>query len=381
MNPPTLCVIHECIGRYNAIAKIAQAGVEAALEAGWRVTVVAELLEPELRDRVEWLRLYVPPRGFALKWLTARRFIRKALGDRRFDVVHAHQPQVADLADVFQCHYLTRVAAEHGGLTTGRGLRSLAWRLQNELVMRFEDRLFSRWNPATHLLFNSDLTGREFARLYGRPPRAGTMLYPSDRFDPPAPDRRRVARAALLGPDFGDDHPVAGFLGGLDKRKGYERILPALRGERDIFLLMAGAHSNGFAPPELTGHFRAIGPQADTEPLYAAMDVLLVPSLFEPFGLVATEAAARGVPTVATDGVGALPHLLEFGAGERWDPAQPLGPLIRRIAGNRAGYAEACRALVESTSRAESARRLLGVYEAVLADGRPSRPAGERAGV
>ena len=38
----TLCMIHEAIGNQNAIAKVAMAGVKIALEAGWKVTVVAK---------------------------------------------------------------------------------------------------------------------------------------------------------------------------------------------------------------------------------------------------------------------------------------------------------------------------------------------------
>src|SRR4051812_1647014 len=97
------------------------AQVRTALTAGWRVSVVAKFLDESLHDDVEWLRLYVPPRLFFVQWATARHFIRQALGARAFDVVHAHQPQVASLSDVFQCHFLTRVAHERGCLENRSG--------------------------------------------------------------------------------------------------------------------------------------------------------------------------------------------------------------------------------------------------------------------
>ena len=80
MARPTLCMIHEVIRRDNAIGKVAMAGVQIALEAGYRVTVVAKVLDPTLHGDVEWLPLYVPPRLFFVQWVTARRFIRRALG-------------------------------------------------------------------------------------------------------------------------------------------------------------------------------------------------------------------------------------------------------------------------------------------------------------
>src|SRR3954452_10644286 len=109
MPQPTLCMIFEAISNDSAIAKVAMSDVNIALDAGYKVTCVSKILHESLRPKVEWLKLKVPPRGFALQWLTARRFIKQAIGNRTFDVVHAHQPQAASLADVFQCHFLTRV--------------------------------------------------------------------------------------------------------------------------------------------------------------------------------------------------------------------------------------------------------------------------------
>jgi glycosyltransferase involved in cell wall biosynthesis len=48
---------------------------------------------------------------------------------------------------------------------------------------------------------------------------------------------------------------------------------------------------------------------AELDRAYAAADVLVVPSLGETYGMVVTEALARGLPVIATD-VGGLPHTL-----------------------------------------------------------------------
>ena len=139
-------MIHEAIGNQSAIAKVAAAGVRIALDAGWRVSVVAKYLDPELAGQVEWLRLVVPPRLFFVQWTTAELFIRAALGGRHFDVVHAHQPQVAALSDVFQCHFLTRVAYERKCLEERTTLRARIVRLQQQGVLYAEDHYYQRWN-------------------------------------------------------------------------------------------------------------------------------------------------------------------------------------------------------------------------------------------
>ncbi len=146
MNPPTLCMIHEAISGDSAIARVAMAQARMALQAGYRVSAVAKILDPSLRAEVEWLRLTVPRRVFLLKWLTARLFIRSALGRRTFDVVHAHQPQAASLSDVFTCHFLTRVARERKCLEDRPGFRARAVRVQQEAVVHAEDYCYRRWN-------------------------------------------------------------------------------------------------------------------------------------------------------------------------------------------------------------------------------------------
>ena len=202
------------------------AEVEAALDAGWRVSVVAHRLGEALQGRVEWLKLYNPPRGFALKWLTARHFIKKAMGDPgRFDVIHGHQPQIADLCDLFECHYLTRAAFERGCRDARAGWRGVLARAQEVIVLRAEDRCFRSWNPQTQLVCDSDLTQKEFDRLYGLPPDCSVQVYPAPRWDPPSAETKSEARWRYVGDWEG---LVVGFLGGMDDRKGYREALDAV---------------------------------------------------------------------------------------------------------------------------------------------------------
>jgi glycosyltransferase involved in cell wall biosynthesis len=331
---PHICIISESTGPYGAIGRVAHAEVEALLGAGWRVSVVANRLDPSLEGRVTWRRLYVPPAGFAVKWVTGRRWIRRAMGDpSQYDLVHGHQPQIADLCHTYRCHFLTRVAHERNCLVNGRGMRRVIDRAQKAIVLRAEDRFYRNWNPSTWALFNSSLTRDHFVRLYGKPRYGEVMLYPAPPVREVTSAERSAARRKLLGEDRAGI--VAGYLGGMHERKGYRRILDGLRAERDFFLLAAGWNSERLDLSNLAGGGRSLGVITDTDSFYAAIDVLLLPSVFEPFGYVAMEAAARGVPTIATPEVGATPHLVESGAGLEWTSfATPLdlGQLVRRAA-------------------------------------------------
>jgi glycogen(starch) synthase len=356
-------MVHTSIGNQSSIAKISAWGVRQALKAGWRVTVVANDLDESLRADVEWLPLYVPPRLFLVRWLAARRAIQAAIGGRTFDVVHVHQAQAAAIADVMQCHFLTRAAYERHCLEDRKALKPMLNRAQQQGVLHAEDYYYRRWNPRTRMLFDSELTRQDFCRLYGEPARQQVFLYAAPAFDPPSAQDKARARAELVG-----DHPgpVLGYLGGVDNRKGYRRLIRALEGDSDVFLLMGGPNSAGFAAPALGRRFKSVGMVKDLATFYAACDAFVIPSHYEPFGLVALEAAARGVPVIATDEVGALPHVLEYGAGLRWDAHQSLPGLVAVAASRRASLEDGARRVTADLSEANQGRRLLQIYEDVL---------------
>ena len=365
MAKPTLCIIHEAVGADNAIAKVAMSQVGTALAAGWDVSVVAKYLDLTLRQDVHWLPLTVPPKSFFVKWTTARHFIRKALGNRNFDCIHAHQPQVADLSDVFHCHFLTRVAYERKCLESRRGLRPALIRLQQQGVLYAEDRCYRRWNPDTHMVFCSELLQREFTRLYGAPPSQEVLVNSCPPAHFPDAERRQFARHSLIGSDFRG--LVLGYLGGLQERKGYRRVLESLRGQNDIFLLMGGQYTEGFADPALSGHMKSVGLVDDIAKFYAACDAFVVPSLFDPCPLVVFEAAAAGLPVIATDGVGNLHNLLEHDAGLHWRDGDSLADLVRTAASQRSRFNAGAARMAEAISEQRQGQRLLEIYDRIAA--------------
>jgi glycogen(starch) synthase len=77
-------------------------------------------------------------------------------------------------------------------------------------------------------------------------------------------------------------------------------------------------------------------------PLFTAADLVVIPSLYEPFGLVALEAQLTGTP-VAVSNTGGLAELVEPGVtGVRFEPESP------------AAIADAVRLLVADPDRARA---------------------------
>ncbi len=129
-----------------------------------------------------------------------------------------------------------------------------------------------------------------------------------DRFDRTrlAPDTRATVRAEL-GVD--DDAVVIGIVGRLVAEKGYPELFEAVRtmGVRSVLVVAgpddpekADALDRAMIEQAQRDGVRFLGMRRDVERLYAAMDVFVLPSHREGFPRAAMEAAAMGLPIVAT---------------------------------------------------------------------------------
>ena len=150
-----------------------------------------------------------------------------------------------------------------------------------------------------------------------------------------APDVRLAPVAApaltVTGRDPGLGRPLVLAVGRLHPQKGYDVLLDALPLLGDAVVAVAG---DGPLEAELRARapqVRWLGRREDVGDLYAAADVVVLPSTWEARSLTAQEALRAGRPLVATD-VGGLRGLLGDGA-VLVAPGDPraLGEAVRRL--------------------------------------------------
>ena len=209
---------------------------------------------------------------------------------------------------------------------------------QFELVATMEDRVLAKIPERVRPLFCSEGMRDIFTSLYGAHPQ-GTVLH-NPALD--IPRRRNPDPHMRVRLTNGHPGPVVGFLGGADPRKGGDDLVRSLASEPEVFLLAAGPKAEQLDARTLAGRYRCLGMLTGLDDFFASIDVLMVPSHFEPFGLVVTEAAARGVPTLARPGVGSLALLERFGAGRAWTPGQSIAAEVHRLRSTLARTREAC---------------------------------------
>ena len=148
------------------------------------------------------------------------------------------------------------------------------------------------------------------------------------------PDRTVIAPLTALGPDpplertglLVPDQPRFLFVGRLIERKGIEVLLAAFRHVDRGELWLAGdgpLRSLVVAEAESNPRIRFLGyaNEESLPELYRQADILLVPSHFEPWGLVVHEGLAYGLPVIATDQVAAADDLVDSGTNGYIVPA------------------------------------------------------------
>jgi len=132
----------------------------------------------------------------------------------------------------------------------------------------------------------------------------------SARFDPSRFDRaERLAIRERLG--LPDATIVIGFVGRIVRDKGVVELMEAWKALRDeqagLHLLVVGPFENQDPVPapveeamRRDPRIHLTGSVVDTPPLYAAMDVMALPTYREGFSQTLLEAAAMGLPVVAS---------------------------------------------------------------------------------
>lgn len=159
----------------------------------------------------------------------------------------------------------------------------------------------------------------------------------------------RAAEAGRKEFGLGPEVPVLGVVGRLERQKGHRFLLDALPGVLaefpDVRLLLVG---DGALRGDLEGHAAGLGVSShvifagfrtDVPRLLDAMDVVVLPSLYEGMPLTAIEAAAMAKPLVATH-VDGSPEVVRNGeTGILVPPADSaaLGEAVRALLRDPAG--------------------------------------------
>lgn len=333
---------------YGGLGRHVEALTRAQAARGDDVIVLTqsedERLTTETVDGVRVIRApHDPPRvPFAeetlLAWVLGMQtgMVRAAAAVGSTDIVHAHDWVTAhaaiSLRDILPASAL--VATIHA---------TEAGRHQGWLPGPLSDAIHSteHWlvHQAQGVIVCSQHMRREIERLFDRPQERISVIangIDTTRWRASA-ERKSRARDA-----HGPHGPLVAFVGRLEWEKGAHTLIDALprlrRAHPGLRAVIAGRGGHEDALVEQVRR-RRLGravdfagwlPEAQLHALIAAADVLVVPSLYEPFGLVALEGAALGTPLVVAR-TGGLAEFVEDGTTGRTFAPGDVADLTRAV--------------------------------------------------
>ncbi len=285
------------------------------VDRGHDVHVYAHRIDPGARPE---LRFHpVPCLAFhsALRtWTFARNAAEAVRRDRdAYDVVHGFGRTLEQ--DLYRCGggcHIEYLRATDPAMATPWGR---AWTLLNprhRVALAIEGRIF-RERRFLRLTCISREVARQVHSVYGIPHAEMTVIHngvETEKYAPFLRDRHREPLRAELG--IPAEEFLVLFVGSGFERKGLihaVRALALLPASQKARLVVVG---NGRARRiqraaeilRIADRIRFVGARKDVDRFYGAADALVFPTRFEPFGTVALEAMASGLPVVTTRAAG-----------------------------------------------------------------------------
>lgn len=184
---------------------------------------------------------------------------------------------------------------------------------------------------------NSEDTMRHLvqAGVKGRPP--GVVVYNSilEKVASTTPEQRRQARA---GWGLSTEATVLGFAGRLVERKGWRDFLACalhFQNRPDLHWVIGGSGPEESMLKKMiaesgTTRIHALGFQSDMTAFYQGIDACIVPSHWEPHGLVQIEAQGHGLPVLASQ-VPGMSETLSHGNSALFFPPADVTAMIRKV--------------------------------------------------
>lgn len=213
--------------------------------------------------------------------------------------------------------------------------------MAQHLALLALERSYFRSGRPTWIAACSDRTGAEVIDRYGVDPSLVVTMpngFDHDEFGPAVRAAHRTSmRARIAGRN---DQTVLLFVANELHRKGFSTLVDAVAQVDDRKLhvhvvgrVEPGAYLARVDELGLAAQVHWHGPQDDVAPWYAAADLFVLPTQYEPFGNVIVEALAMGVPVITTTVAGAAAAVVEGTNGflqQRPTDPDELAALLRR---------------------------------------------------
>ena len=351
------------------------------LDMGHEVHLIVGKVDGPIENRIAVHKVPVIKLGRFLKVLSFLLFSQRVLKRYQFDIIQGFGRTIKQ--DIFRAGGGCHIEYRKNVLRKIRNplLRYFRLYLPHQLLLLYiEKKQFSRGN-FKKIVAVSDQVKKELVSNYRVPEGDIETIYngvDTDAFNPS--NRKRYFGEVRKRFDIELNEKIILFIGTGFERKGLSFLMQAFAKIKDNYtntkLLVVGRDNNVqkyiCLSNELHLSKRVIfaGPQPDVKMFYAAADIFVLPTLYEPFGNVCLEAMASGLPVITTGANGVseimegMDHLLLSDPGDIGDMARKIEFFLANDV-ERGKVAIAARKIAERYTISNNAQQFVNLYQTV----------------
>ena len=283
---------------------------------GDEVTIVCRSHEEPPHPAVRFERLRPLALGAAWRLSSFAKAVEEHVAGERYELVYGlGKGWAQDVVRLGGGLHATYLELAHESTRSGWKRFLPGSERKHKLALAAEARAL-RSPQLLRIVVNARMVAHDAMQRYDLPEERFRLVYNGvdlERFHP----RRRAAEGAALraANSIAADAPVVLFLGSGYGRKGLDRVLAAFARLRVALpaarLLVAGYDSQQpsferrAAALGQAEAVRFLGGRRDAEACFAAADVYVLPTRYDPFANTTVEALASGLPVITTRGNGA----------------------------------------------------------------------------
>ena len=309
--------------------------------------------------------------------LSFSRGVVKKIRKQQFDIIQSHEKTW--LQDVYRAGDGCHIKWLNQRVKNFSFIKKLFIFLNpfHQLILRLEKNIFES-GQCKKVIAISQMVKDDILENYKCPPEIISVVYNGvdlKRFHPKNKNIYRKSIREQVG--ISENSILILFVGSGFERKGLKFLLQATEFLQDqnwrLLLIGKGNFEKylQFAPENKRNQIVAIQPNPEIEKFYAAADLFVLPSIYEPFGNANLEALATGLPVITTKYCGAanIIHPKQNGLIVE-NPSNPqeiaeninflFDPSVRTSMGEKA------RELAEQFPPERNYREMLQVYESII---------------
>lgn len=372
-----ICIVTHKIQKGDGQGRVNYEVVQEAIRRGYHLTLLTSDLDPELQKnhQVRWVEIPVK------NWPTElMRNLIFAIKSKNWLQKHRHTIDILNLngaitntpGHVNAVHFVHNSWLKFIANNPQSSSRGLIYNLYQLIYTTFN----AHWEKQAFLQADvvvaiSDKVAEDLLAM-GVPPRSIKVISNGvdlGEFAPGLGERQRWQLPA--------DVPLGMFVGDIRlSRKNLDTVLPALTAVPDLHLAVAGDAANSPYPQlaaslGLSQRVHFLGFISDVAALMKAVDFLVFPSRYEPFGLVVLEAMASGLPVITASSTGAA-NLITPDSGivlPHADDVVALNQALQLLSGDRSlcqNMGKAARLVAEAHSWRKMASSYLDLFEELM---------------